>query len=356
MKIEDDGLDLGQLTYLKSFQLTSSHNNKTTKGSVIPCLTNSAGVDLDSVAFDNINLILYGGQFTDKIITSDEIINIKGCVMDNISDSQIDVTRYPSEHLHYMEFQVPPGWSDGRELVQKGEISSSRTGHCLSTLKQEGGTALLLCTGGHSKTSITKPFFHPEDSINILKVPEMFWIKLEGNDALKRSFHSQAVNSKGEVIIMGGKSMIDGRWSIIHPLTELLILEINQDFTYSGKCINLVSDIQELRCLTNFSSCVQGDIMYIFSGFKFPQYQNNNQHKFLPPITSKDHLPELGTSIFKIDLERRTILEFEGPEGCGSYNGSLVGLGNGEMVLTSDPNMYLFSERMFDSPTCDQEM
>ena len=201
LKIEDDGLDLGQLTYLKSFQLTSSHNNKTTKGSVIPCLTNSAGVDLDSVAFDNINLILYGGQFTDKIITSDEIINIKGCVMDNISDSQIDVTRYPSEHLNYMEFQVPPGWSDGRELVQKGEISSSRTGHCLSTLKQEGGTALLLCTGGHSKTSITKPFFHPEDSINILKVPEMFWIKLEGNDALKRSFHSQAVNSKGEVII-----------------------------------------------------------------------------------------------------------------------------------------------------------
>ena len=46
-------------------------------------------------------------------------------------------------------------------------------------------------------------------------------------------------------------------------------------------------------------------------------------------------------------------MEFEGPEGCGSYNGSLVGLGNGEMVLTSDPNMYLFSERMFDSPTCD---
>ena len=92
----------------------------------------------------------------------------------------------------------------------------------------------------------------------------MFWIKLEGNDALKRSFHSQAVN-----IILGGKSLIDGRWSTIHPLTEILILEINQDFTYTGKCINPVSDIQELRFLTNFSSCVQGDMMYFFSGFKF---------------------------------------------------------------------------------------
>ena len=37
--ITDDCLDLGQLTTLKSFQITSSHNNKTTLGSVIPLLT-----------------------------------------------------------------------------------------------------------------------------------------------------------------------------------------------------------------------------------------------------------------------------------------------------------------------------
>ena len=50
IKITDDCLDLGQLSTLKSFQITSSHNNRTTSGSVIPLLTNAATVDLQSSA------------------------------------------------------------------------------------------------------------------------------------------------------------------------------------------------------------------------------------------------------------------------------------------------------------------
>ena len=99
--ITDDCLDLGQLTTLKSFQITSSHNNKTTLGSVIPLLTNAAAVDLQSSAFDDLEVILYGGQYCDRVVTSDEVITIKGVIEENIYKSQIDVTRYPAKVLHY---------------------------------------------------------------------------------------------------------------------------------------------------------------------------------------------------------------------------------------------------------------
>ena len=62
IEIDNDGLNLGELTHLKSIQLTSSHKNKTTKGSVLPCLTNSAGVDLSSPVFDELDIIIYEGS------------------------------------------------------------------------------------------------------------------------------------------------------------------------------------------------------------------------------------------------------------------------------------------------------
>lgn len=353
--ISRESLELGELTHLRSFQLTSSHNNRTTKGSVVPCLTNAAGVDLESPVFDTLNIIIYGGQYTDKIVTSDDVVTITGTLTEDIKDSKLDVTVYTAKNEQYKEFNIPQGWSDGSEFVQEGEVSS-RTGHSLSKLRTENGHHLLLCSGGHSKPSILQPFFHPDDSLNILQIPGMKWTKLIGNVAFKRSFHAQAVNSQGEVIILGGKSMIDGRWSKIHPLTEVLILKIEDDFSYSGRELKLNSDIQELSLLTNFSFTSQDDKMFFFSGFKFPKYKDNNLHKFLPPNTSKDRLPEFGTHLYVIDMNTMNVSSLEGPEDSGSYNGTIAWLNHGEMVLTSDPSMYLYSERVIESPKCELDV
>ena len=353
IEIDDEGLNLGELTHLKSLQLTASHKNKTTKGSVLPCLTNSAGVDLSSPVFDSLNIVIYGGQSTDRIVTCDEVITITGELTENLNDCKIDVTKYPSKVMHFEEFRVPKNWSDGSELVQQGNIPSSRTGHSLSKWKLENGFHMLVSTGGHCKPSILQPFYHPEDSINILQVPGMKWRKLEGNEAFERSFHGQSVNSQGELLIVGGKSMVNGKWSKIHPLTSILVIKINEDFSYTGRELKLNSDIQELNFLTNFSFCAQDDKMFFFSGFKFPKYEDNNLHQFLPPNTSKDFLPELGVSLYTIDMNSLTISSFEGPADCGSYNGSLVWLRNAELVITSDPSIFLFSERRIESPKCE---
>lgn len=356
VKITDDGLNLGSLSCLKSFQITAQHKNRTTKGSVVPNLTNAAGVDLDNEVFDRMNVVMYGGQYADRIVTSGEIVTFEGRVTDDLNDSKIDVTRYPDKSIQYKDFKVPEGWKDGSELVQKGEVPTSRTGHGFSKLKVENGSFLLVSSGGHCKPSIVKPFFHPEDSLNILKLPEMTWKRLDGNESFKRSFHSQSVNSEGEIIIVGGKTLIDGRWAKIHPLTEVLIVRFNEDFSYTGRVITIHSDIPELSFLTNFSFCANDNKLFFFSGFKFPNYENNNLFKFLPPNTSRDKLPEFGTHLYMIDMETWTISSCEGPEDCGSYNGSMVGLNPSELIITSDPHMYLFSEKMMQSPKCDLDV
>ena len=351
--ITDDCLDLGQLTTLKSFQITSSHNNKTTLGSVIPLLTNAAAVDLQSSAFDDLEVILYGGQYCDRVVTSNEVITIKGSIEENINNSQIDVTRYPAKVMNYHEFEVPEGWNTGKDQVQKGEIPASRTGHKLDILRRENGSTLLISTGGHCKPSIIKPFFHPEDSINVLQVPSMKWKCLESNSVFKRSFHGQAVNENGELIIIGGKSLVDGRWSKIHSLTEVLIIKFNEDLTYVGRILNINSSISEMSYLTNFSFSYQDNKLFVFSGFKFPGYDGTNLHRFLPPNTSRDKLPELGTRLIKIDLINLSASSCEGPSGCGSFNGSITMVNTNEMIITADPKMYFFSDRALQSPLCD---
>ena len=92
-------MDLGDLSHLKSFQLTSSHKNRTTKGSVLPNLTNSASVDLSDEIYDSLDIVMYGGQFVDKITTSGEVITIQGTVTENLNDSDIDVTINPVEEM-----------------------------------------------------------------------------------------------------------------------------------------------------------------------------------------------------------------------------------------------------------------
>lgn len=353
VKISGDGLDLGNLTNLKSFQVTAEHKKKTTKGSVIPMLTNAAAVDLSEEISDQISVVMYGGQYVDRIVTCGEIVTIKGIVTDALNDSIIDVTRYPDEAIVYKDFDVPDGWRTGSELVQTGEISTSRTGHCFSKLRVENGSHVILCSGGHCKPSIVRPYFHPRDCLNILMVPEMKWKQLEFNESLQRSFHSQAVNSYGEVVIVGGKTLLNGRWAKIHPLSEVLILRFNEDFSYTGTTINIENNILELSMLTHFSFCAKDNKLLFFSGFIFPEYENNNLYNFLPPIASRDKLPEFGTNLYKIDMDDWTISSCEGPENCGSYSGSMVGINSSEFIITSDPHMYLFSERMMQSPKCD---
>ena len=149
--------------------------------------------------------------------------------------------------------------------------------------------------------------------------------------------------------------MIDGRWTKIHPLTELLFVKVNEDFTYQGTVVKIESDILELNTLTNFSFGAQDEKLFFFNGFKFPDYREDNLYKFLPPQTSRDKLPSFGRSLYKIDLHEGVwrIEKCEGPEGCGAYGGSIAMLNSKEMILTGDPHMFLFSERILEPPKCE---
>ena len=101
LQITGNGLELGNLTHLKSFQAASSHKNRTTKDNVIPNLLNAGGVDLNSEMFVSLDIVLYGGQFADRIVTSDEIMAIKGTLREDLNDCNIMVTRYPAKLDNY---------------------------------------------------------------------------------------------------------------------------------------------------------------------------------------------------------------------------------------------------------------
>ena len=46
---------------------------KVSSGSVIPGLINAAAVYLEYETLDNMKVVIYGGQFVDRIVTSDQI-------------------------------------------------------------------------------------------------------------------------------------------------------------------------------------------------------------------------------------------------------------------------------------------
>ena len=76
-------------------------------------------------------------------------------------------------------------------------------------------------------------------------------------------------------------------------------------------------------------------------------------HKFLPPTSSKDKLPDFGTNLYKIDMESWSINQSENPSNCGSFGGTIVGLNSSELIIASDPHLYLYSEKIVVSPKCD---
>ena len=359
LTISDSTIELGTLTNLKSFQVTSSHNNRTSSGSSTPRLMNAAACDLESSESDEINSIIYGGQKVDNGLTSDEIVLIKGTIKGDIGTSNIDVTRYPAQHVHYTTFPAPLGWPDGSHLVQVGEVPEGRTGSSLSKVKQYGSSNLLVSIGGHSKSNFSTDFHHPASCINLLIIPEMRWWKLSRSEILKRSFHSESTNDDGNVFVLGGMSMKNGCWSIIHPLTQLIKIHINDDFTYSEVVINLTTEIEHLPFITNFTTCKSNDFFFVFGGFHFPEYDpdEENLSQFQPPIAKRNKLPKLSSALFKIDLRTLDISSSSSLVESGSYNGSGVCVSSSdgpvEIIFHADPKILLYSERVLQSPKCE---
>ena len=322
-------------------------------------MTNAAFFDLEPPTSNIIRAIVYGGQSVDSGLTSDEVIKIEGVVHENINESSIDVTRYPAKHMHFSEFGVPAGWPDGSNLVQLGEIPTSRTGSRLSLVKKIGSSDLLISIGGHCKENYHKDFYQPQDSINLLLLPEMRWWQLEANENFQRSFHSQTSNSEGEIFLLGGMSMKNGHWAIIHPLTEILKIKIKDDFTYDLTTVAIISDLEVPPFITNFSFCEAEGSIFIFGGFNFPDYssEEENLYKFQPPIVSRNKLPKFSDYLFKIDLTEGKLKSCSFLQDCGAYNSSLVPItqngSKSELIIHADPKVILYTERTLENPKCE---
>ena len=112
-------------------------------------------------------------------------------------------------------------------------------------------------------------------------------------------------------------------------------------------------DVPEISLLTNYSFCADQNKLYVFGGFVFPDYQEDNLFEFLPPKTRRDVLPKFSRDLFRIDLLGLVITSCRGPEECGSSNGSMLILNEEEILITADPHIYLYSGRIVQSPTCD---
>ena len=359
-EITNSSPELGKLTTLKSFQVTSSHKSRTCSGSTTPRLMNASAIDLEGQESGKIKAVLYGGQSVDTGLTSDNIVLIEGLIDDDISKSNMDVTIYPANHTHYYEFGVPSGWPDGSHLVQVGNVPEGRSGSGLSFLRNVGSSVQLVSIGGHSRTDYMTPFHHPETSMNLLLVPEMRWWKISEEEALKRSFHSQTTNSDGEIFVLGGISMKNGKWSKIHPLSELIKIKIKEDFSYTLETIELIMDIESLPHITNFSYCGAGKNIFIFSGFTFPEYSSDeeNLHLFQPPFANKNKLPKFSDEVFRINIENKKVTSCSSLKDSGGYGGSIVCISGGsdgplELIIHTDPKILLYSERIFETPECD---
>ena len=358
-KISNSSLEMEKLSSLKSFQIPSSHKNRTCSGSSTPRLMNAAAIDLEPTNLSHLRVVMYGGQSADTGLTSDEIVVIEGEVTENIGDSKIEVTRYPAFHSHFSEFQVPLNWPDGSHLVQVGDVPEGRTGSALTFVRKVGSSDLLASIGGHSKADHNSDFKHPESIFSLLLVPEMRWFTLANSDNLRRSFQSQTSNSEGDVFIVGGISMKNNQWSVIHPLNEVVKIHINENFTYTEEIITITSEIVELPYYSNFSSSMIDNKIFIFGGFKFPKYDpmKEDLYKFQPPFAKRNKLPKFGDSLYKIDLENQNLSFCSELQGCGGYGSTFVIIsreGNPvEAVLHADPKIILYSERVLETPKCD---
>ena len=343
----ENNVELGPVSILKSVQITASHKNKTCRGSVTPKLTNSAYVDMKASSSEEMELIIYGGQKVDLIRSSNEVIVIKGkLIHENIKDNKVDVTKYVTLKPTFEHFKIPAGWSDGENVLQKGDIPEGRTGARMSLIKDN----LLMVTGGHCKRGVGPKLYHPTDNCNLLSYPDMTWTKLEANDLFQRSFHCQAVNKSNILFIVGGMTFNNEKkqWTTIHPLNEVISVELLEDRTYIITTFVIESNIRDISQLTNYSYCNINNILYVYSGFHFPKYnhQERNLFQFQPPIANKNKLPEFSTNLYMIDFENKSINVKYGPIHGGASGGSIVPLSSdADLLIHADPKVYIFTRR-----------
>jgi hypothetical protein len=110
----------------------------------------------------------------------------------------------------------------------------------------------------------------------------MRWWKLLPSSMCKKSFHSQVSSTNSsDVYILGGMSMKDQKWVIIHFLKEVTMIIISDNFTYTEVSFNLTTVIPEHPFITNFSSWENERTIFVYSGFIFPKYDPETENLFL---------------------------------------------------------------------------
>ena len=104
----NESFDVGDLTRLNSFQVTTS-KARTSKGSVTIPLHGAAFVDMEPETSSNFHILITHGQNLETFTTNDSILVMKG----DAGLNNVTVTKWLPESVEYRQFTIPEGWSDG---------------------------------------------------------------------------------------------------------------------------------------------------------------------------------------------------------------------------------------------------
>ena len=357
--LKNDGFET-ELKVLNSFEVTSS-NEKTAKGSVIPQLTNPAYVDLEPPESANLHLVIFGGQAVDKYTTSDDLIIIKGPA--DFSGA-VDVTVWTSTFMTYSQFKIPQGWSDGSNLVQRGQVPMSRSGATMGVLSNKsshpGESSHIILVGGFHLPKPGPLKKQVSDSnIFILKYPDMVWKKLPFQEALNRNF--LGIHTVGKIVYaIGGWKFENNMATKLYPLTEMTRMVLSDDYEIDSiDKIDLLPEPEiNVPWVTGFSTFGHENYLYIFSGNLIENYENSKENLFesFPPKQSRSVLPPKSNLMWKVNISGKTMTAIEAPENSGGNCSSIQCVNSDEptLVITSDPNIWLYSPSVNYTPeTCE---
>ena len=327
-----NSISCDNLKHVQAFHVTS----KSTGPAMEECSTSfgyvqAASCDLSDESSDLFKVIIFGGQSTETATTSDRLEIISG---PNDFDGPLDCQAYRSHPREYSEFKLPREYKRDLDSIQTGKVPTSRCGYSLGKLSAN----LLVCTGGLSIPKADKNKFHPSDSnIFLLKHREIEWIQLEGKEELQRTEHTmQIFNNK--VYIVGGYSFRNHLASQIFPYNEVIEVEIhhsenNESFWCSVKTIQ-IEIMPEFGSpyLTNMSFAGDSSNMYLFGGYKWPNYDpvKENMYELCPPRTSHNKKPKQDSGFVILDLMSMTIQHTRAPGEFATADGSLQILSKNE--------------------------
>ena len=265
----EQSFEVGDLDRLNSFQVTTT-KKRTSKGSVTLPLHGATFVDFEPESSNIFHILVAHGQNLETFTTNDSIMIMKG----DANLENVTVTKWLPDVFQYREFDIPEGWSDGSEFLQRGKVPSSRTGSKLGILKEpcrEDSNFVLLSTGGVFNPVPGKKKYLPLDSnVFLLKYPEMRWIELENQELLSRSHHSMHIAGSTAYII-GGYSWENNKMTKLFPVNQVTRIVFNDD------CQLEFIDIVELKVdasitfspfVTGFSFVYHSDQIILFgAGF-----------------------------------------------------------------------------------------